>query len=80
MPISPKEAREKRRASCTTEYLMHVEKIDAELAEGGRTISVEGMSTPCQEAIAEAYREAGWDVTYVPDWRDGDYFQFAERA
>lgn len=78
MPITPYQAKEKARKGVATDYVYHCARIDKGLAEGDRTFNVHDLHPTCLLAVLEAYRHAGWNVSYVNDWRDGDFLKFEE--
>ncbi len=81
MAISKGDARNKAREQ-KNEFIASLEKkIDKALvkdAKTGRmtTIAASGLSQMTISAIIDKYKSAGWKVTHVSDWRDGDYLSF----
>ncbi len=79
MPITPQQAYNKRIESTDEEYKRHVKEIDEMLVEGDRTYACSLFSNgTVRQRIVDDYREAGWDVEQVGDFRDGDFLRFSE--
>jgi len=87
MTITPQEAREQY-MEANADLLKNLEaKIDRALAENpdkeyGVCISVPDElihGYPIYEKLEERYREAGWNMKYESDQRDGDFLRFTPR-
>lgn len=77
MPITPDQAaRPNARHEADFEY--HTKRIDAALAEGGRTFQRANIPGPIIKRIIEVYEGLGWRVREVGDFRDGDYLEFSD--
>ncbi len=49
---------------------------------GAITISTDffsNYSSKVREYVLGKYRAAGWNIKYIDDWRDGDYYEFQSR-
>jgi hypothetical protein len=42
----------------------------------GRAVYTRDMEYNDPESIVQIYTEAGWNVEYISDYRDGDFFRF----
>ena len=79
MVVTPKDR--KKISNAQINLMLYLEsKIDESLLEGRGTFSVDlfrGLRSP--EDLLDKYRRSGWEVKHVPDWRDGNYYQFQEK-
>lgn len=78
MVVRPKDV-ERLTAKDEKEVKRLEEMIDAALMEGNTTINIGFF--PCRkvrDAIMGMYQNAGWDVKYEDDQRDGSYLKFSK--
>jgi hypothetical protein len=87
MVLTPTQANERALKSATSDFKKLEKIIDAALTEDFRRDDSCGVcidlgissSDPVYTLIREKYKEAGWNVTYQSDQRDGDFVRFTAR-
>jgi hypothetical protein len=82
MAIRPEDVKQAKGAKLTAARKKQLEReADSMLKEtfgylSTSAFSVKGLSKAEIDYLKETYSAAGWTVTYVDDWRDGDYLDF----
>jgi len=84
MVLTPQQAKKMQERKEAPAMRALEKAIDKALTEGNFTFAIEqgdyygrgGVDYDVAQVVMKKYRDAGWNVKYVSDQRDGDYLDF----
>ena len=80
MVITPEQVRKEFNREQKAQLAKLEQEIDKALVEGKTTIGLfAALNVRVKDEIVSKYQNAGWEVKYVADQRDGQYLFFEEQ-